>query len=73
MVKKTKQKKRNFGEDSTFGRVYEFRGVRYWLYKRKDDFGDYTKNYYTKCQGQSKNVPAWRSKSVPLGLKNIGS
>ena len=25
------------------------------------------------CQGQSKNVPAWRSKSVPLGLKNIGS
>ena len=43
MVKKTKQKKRNFGEDSTFGRVYEFRGVRYWLYKRKDDFGDYTK------------------------------
>jgi integrase len=26
-----------------------------------------------KCQGQSKNVPAWRSKSVPLGLKNIGS
>jgi HD-like signal output (HDOD) protein len=24
------------------------------------------------CQGQSKNVPVWRSKSVPLGLKNIG-
>ena len=23
------------------------------------------------CQGQSKIVPAWRSKSVPLGLKNI--
>jgi hypothetical protein len=24
------------------------------------------------CQGQSKFVPVWRSKSVPLGLKNIG-
>ncbi len=24
------------------------------------------------CQGQSKFVPSWRSKSVPLGLKNIG-
>jgi hypothetical protein len=27
---------------------------------------------YTLCQGQSKFVPVWRSKSVPLGLKNIG-
>jgi hypothetical protein len=26
----------------------------------------------SQCQGQSKNVPVWRSKSVPLGLKNIG-
>jgi hypothetical protein len=26
----------------------------------------------SKCQGQSKFVPVWRSKSVPLGLKNIG-
>ena len=25
-----------------------------------------------RCQGQSKFVPVWRSKSVPLGLKNIG-
>ena len=25
-----------------------------------------------ECQGQSKFVPVWRSKSVPLGLKNIG-
>ncbi|MFT4577691.1 MAG: monomeric isocitrate dehydrogenase [Nitrospinales bacterium] len=27
---------------------------------------------FPDCQGQSKNVPVWRSKSVPLGLKNIG-
>ena len=26
-------------------------------------------NADAQCQGQSKNVPAWRSKSVPLGLK----
>jgi hypothetical protein len=27
---------------------------------------------FADCQGQSKFVPSWRSKSVPLGLKNIG-
>ena len=27
---------------------------------------------FVGCQGQSKFVPVWRSKSVPLGLKNIG-
>ncbi len=30
------------------------------------------KKIYGTCQGQSKFVPSWRSKSVPLGLKNIG-
>ena len=25
-----------------------------------------------RCQWRIKNVPSWRSKSVPLGLKNIG-
>jgi hypothetical protein len=24
------------------------------------------------CQGRTKNVPAWRSKSVPLGVKKNG-
>jgi hypothetical protein len=28
--------------------------------------------FSANCQGQSKFVPVWRSKSVPLGLKNIG-
>ena len=50
MVKKTKKIKRKFGEDSTFGRMYEFRGVRYWLYRRKDNFGACTGNYHTKIR-----------------------
>ena len=34
--------------------------------------GDLRDDQIFNCQGQSKFVPVWRSKSVPLGLKNIG-
>ena len=52
-----------YGEEPEVQRLYYDSG--------KLKFETHFKNGKKECQGQSKIVPAWRSKSVPLGLKNI--
>ncbi len=72
------------GSRTTYYQLYEsplkelenhsIKRVRLWAQKMIRNLGlqkNAARNEEEECQGQSKFVPVWRSKSVPLGLKNI--